>query len=57
MDWLADGGISRGRIQKTTSVGALAFTATVKELENLLRADYYLYEHLDMEDAAIGCDE
>ena len=57
LDWLAESGISVDRVKQTTGLGALAFTATVDELNKLLLTDFYLYEHPEMEEFALGCDE
>ncbi|TVY45567.1 Aorsin [Lachnellula occidentalis] len=55
--WLHDSGIELERHNVTVGKGWLKFYASVGELENLLSAKYHVYEHLNTEEAHIGCDE
>ena len=57
MTWLHDAGISSHRITKAKSRGFLNFDATISELENLLKTEYYLYEHMVSEKSIVACDQ
>ncbi|KAI4161597.1 MAG: hypothetical protein LQ342_004738 [Letrouitia transgressa] len=43
--WLTSSGIASERISRSQSLGWLKFDATVKEVENLLKAEYFVYRH------------
>ena len=56
-DWLVASGISEHRISHSDNYGWLAFDATTKEVENLLKTEYYEYEHATEGHSAVACDE
>ncbi|KAL9608371.1 MAG: hypothetical protein Q9167_006785 [Letrouitia subvulpina] len=43
--WLTSSGIASERISRSQSMGWLKFDATVEEVENLLKAEYFVYRH------------
>lgn len=45
MEWLATEGIHPSRIKMTPSKGWLAFDATVREVEQMLKTEYHVYKH------------
>ncbi|KAF7959745.1 hypothetical protein EAE96_001354 [Botrytis aclada] len=55
--WLVDSGIAASRIVHSDTKGWCAFDATTSELENLLNAQYYTYEHSSTDEIAAACDE
>ncbi|TGO42774.1 hypothetical protein BHYA_0005g00390 [Botrytis hyacinthi] len=56
-NWLVDSGIAASRIVHSDTKGWYAFDATTSELENLLNAQYYTYEHSSTDEIAAACDE
>jgi tripeptidyl-peptidase-1 len=53
--WLASSGIAEERVRTSTSAGWLHFNATVAEAEELLHAEYHVYEHEDSGTPHIAC--
>jgi tripeptidyl-peptidase-1 len=43
--WLVDSGVEPHRVKLSPSKGWLEVTSTVEEAENLLNADYHVYDH------------
>ncbi|KAG4026987.1 hypothetical protein MFRU_034g00470 [Monilinia fructicola] len=56
-NWLIDSGIAASRIVHSDTKGWYAFDATTIELESLLNAKYYTYEHSSTDEIAAACDE
>ncbi|KAH8893898.1 subtilisin-like protein [Thozetella sp. PMI_491] len=56
-EWLSSSGIARDRVSLTSSGGWLAFDATAKEAEELLRTEYYHYEDVLGGQLSAGCEE
>ncbi|KAG6875123.1 hypothetical protein C0992_005137, partial [Termitomyces sp. T32_za158] len=54
-NWLTDAGISRERLRLSISKGWIDLNATVEEMEDLLKAEYHVYSHLETGDEQIGC--
>ncbi|KAF2167214.1 hypothetical protein M409DRAFT_66238 [Zasmidium cellare ATCC 36951] len=52
VDWLSDIGISNVRLRKTSAL--LEFSATVDQLQDLLGAKYWLFEHSHTGEHSIG---
>ena len=44
-EWLHSAGIDKERLEQSQSLGWLNFDATVAEVENLLKTEYYRYSH------------
>lgn len=55
-DWLSSSGITKGRIHRSHNKGWLAFNATVKEAESLLRAVYHVFEDTTTGETAAACE-
>ena len=56
-NWLVASGIADDRIVHSDNKGWLAFDATAKEMEGLLNAEYYNFEHSSADRVAVACDE
>jgi tripeptidyl-peptidase-1 len=56
-NWLIESGIADNRIVHSDNKGWLAFDATAGEMEILLNAEYYNFEHSSADRAAVACDE
>ncbi|KAL9084714.1 MAG: hypothetical protein Q9165_007962 [Trypethelium subeluteriae] len=57
MEWVQAAGVAKDRLRVTKNRGFLTFDATVGELENLLKAEYFVYQHTKGSDHhAIACD-
>ncbi|KAM7215665.1 alkaline serine protease [Rhypophila decipiens] len=57
IDWVVSAGIARERISQSTNKQWVQFDANVTEVEHLLLADYYIYEHRATGTRNIACDE
>lgn len=55
--WLVNSGISEERISQSSNKAWLQFDASVDEMEQLLQAKYYYYEHVDGGRKNIGCED
>ena len=55
-NWLSGSGISESRVSQSHDLQWLEFNATVNELESLLLAEYWLYEHNETGKVTLGCD-
>ena len=53
--WLVSSGIAEERVRKSTSAGWLHFNATVAEAEELLHAEYHVYEHDESGTPHVAC--
>lgn len=56
-NWLISSGIADDRIVHSDNKGWLAFDATAAEMESLLNAEYYNFEHSSADRVAVACDE
>ncbi|KAL9100078.1 MAG: hypothetical protein Q9163_004502 [Psora crenata] len=56
-NWLQEAGIRGHRISQSVNKQWIQFDATVNELEGLIHAEYYSYEHYQTGKTNIGCDE
>ena len=56
-DWLVDSGIPAERITHSDNKGWLAFDVSAQEAENLLRTEYYIYEHASYGHIETACDQ
>ena len=56
-EWLVASGISAERITHSDNQGWLAFDATAKEAEDLLKTEYHLFEHTSHGSTATACDK
>lgn len=54
-EWLTSSGIESSRIRDYENKGWLAFDATAKEAESLLRTEFYEHEHKHSSKIRIGC--
>ncbi|KAH8817299.1 Pro-kumamolisin, activation domain-containing protein [Xylogone sp. PMI_703] len=57
MDWLVSSGIAPSRISQSTNKQWIQFDAAVDEVEDLLVADFYLWETSSGEHKDIACEE
>ncbi|KAH8817290.1 peptidase S8/S53 domain-containing protein [Xylogone sp. PMI_703] len=55
--WLIAAGIPEGTISQSSNKGWIQFDASVQDIEQLLEAKYYYYEHPGSDRQHIGCDE
>jgi tripeptidyl-peptidase-1 len=55
--WLVDSGIREERISQSSNKAWLQFDASVDEMEQLLQAKYYYYEHVNGGRKHIGCED
>jgi tripeptidyl-peptidase-1 len=55
-NWLIAAGIADARIVHSENKGWLAFDATTAEMENLVHAEYYNFEHSSGDRVAVACD-
>ena len=55
--WLESYGIRLHRVSQSANKQWLQFDAITKEVEGLLRTEYYVYEHLESGDSSIACEE
>lgn len=54
--WLKSSGIAPERISRSQSMGWLTFTATVAEVEHLLKTEFFLHKHTTGK-PHVGCDD
>ena len=55
--WLESSGISIDRISQSANKQWLKFDASAEELEKLLHAEYYIYDHADTGRSHVACRE
>ena len=55
--WLESSGIEGHRIEQSPNKQWLKFDASVEEAEDLLKTEYYVYEHTPSGNTHVGCDE
>jgi tripeptidyl-peptidase I len=55
--WLVSAGISEERIRTSQSLGFFDFDASVSEVEDLLNAEYHVYEHQETGQPHVACEE
>lgn len=55
--WLEESGIARHRVVHSDNKGWLAFDASAEEMEELLDAEFYEFEHSSSSQTATACDE
>jgi len=55
--WLESSGIAADRISQSVNKQWMQFDADAKELEKLLRAEYYIYSHSDTGRSHVACRE
>jgi tripeptidyl-peptidase I len=55
--WLVDSGIREERISQSSNKAWLQFDASIEEMEQLLQAKYYYYEHVNGGRKHIGCED
>lgn len=55
--WLGSSGISIDRVSQSANKQWLKFDASAEELEKLLHAEYYLYDHADTGRSHVACRE
>lgn len=56
-DWLAASGISLNRLSQSTSRGWLNFDASAVEAEQLLKTDFFVYEHAPSGELTVGTEQ
>ncbi|KAI1760631.1 subtilisin-like protein [Hypoxylon sp. FL1150] len=56
-DWLVEAGISSDAISQSSNKQWVQFDAPVSQVEDLLMADYHVWEHLDTGVKNLACDE
>jgi tripeptidyl-peptidase-1 len=56
-EWLHSNGIADARISHTENRGWLAFVATGKEMENLLKTEYYEYMDKKSGETVVACEQ
>ena len=56
-EWLESSGIEPHRISQSVNKQWMQFDATPAEAEDLLKTEYYVYEHTSTGSTHIGCDE
>ncbi|KAF8883763.1 Pro-kumamolisin, activation domain-containing protein [Gymnopilus junonius] len=54
-DWLVSSGISRDRLRLTSNRGWIHVNATTAEIEDLLKAEYHIYTHVETGAEQLGC--
>lgn len=55
--WLEAAGIEKHRVSQSANKQWLQFDAEAAEMEGVLHAEYYHYEHKESGKSNIGCDE
>lgn len=55
--WLEEEGIDGDRVSQSVNKQWLQFDASAREMERLLRAEYYLYSHAESGRSHIACRE
>lgn len=56
-DWLTSNGIAAGRIGQSVNKQWIQFDATVEEVEDLLFAEFFMWEHIESGDHDISTEE
>lgn len=56
-EWLVKGGVEKEGIGRSQSLGWLSFNASVGMAEELLGAEYWLWEHGDSGQGHVACEE
>ena len=56
-EWLHSSGIAEDRVSQSINKQWLQFDATTGEVESLIKAEYYHYEHYNTGKTNIGTDE
>jgi tripeptidyl-peptidase-1 len=57
INWLVDAGIARERIGHSVNKQWIQFDAKVDEVEDLLYAEYHVWEHAASESTDVSCEE
>lgn len=55
--WLEDEGVVRDRVSQSANKQWLQFNSPVREIETILRTEFYHYEDLSSGALSIGCEE
>lgn len=55
--WLESSGVAADRISQSVNKQWIQFDADAQELENLLRAEYYIYDHSETGRSHVACRE
>jgi tripeptidyl-peptidase I len=56
ISWLMESGIDKNRISQKTP-GYIDFHTTISKLEQLLKTEYYIYQHNSGKDHVIACEK
>ncbi|KAK3936734.1 alkaline serine protease [Diplogelasinospora grovesii] len=56
-DWVASAGIAKERVSQSANKQWIQFDADAAEVEDLLLADFYVFEHLSTGTKNVACDE
>ena len=56
-EWLVSAGIKDDRISQSANKQWMQFDASPEEAEDLLKTEYYVYEHTPSGNKHVGCDE
>ncbi|KAH8883530.1 alkaline serine protease [Thozetella sp. PMI_491] len=57
MNWLVEGGISKDRLSHSVNKQWVQFDASVEEVEGILYADYFVFEHIETGSLEVACDQ